>query len=104
MLGVRPLVRLVAVLLLAFAATDLSLPASCEDTQLIATGQTQVCAADAAQAVGPGCDACFCCSRVVRVELLSAFGLIDDTGLRSIDAAPSLVFAPTAPPYHPPLL
>ena len=90
------------VLLLTFAAMDLSRPASCEDTELIAAGQTQV--SDSAQDPGHGCDACFCCSRVVRAEFLSAFGVVDDTGLRSIDTATSLVFTPIAPPYHPPLL
>jgi hypothetical protein len=104
MLSARPLARLVAVLLLTFAAMDLARPASCDESQLLAAGQTQVRTDDAAQAPGHGCDACFCCSRVVRAELMSAFGVVDGTGLRSIDAAPPLVFAPTAPPYHPPLL
>ena len=104
MLGVRPLVRLVAVLLLTFAAMDLSSPASCEDEGLVGSSPTQISAGDRATAASHGCDDCFCCSRVVRAEFLNAFAAIDDTGLRLVEPATSLVFAPAAPPYHPPLL
>jgi hypothetical protein len=104
MLAVRPFVRLVAVFLLAFAAMDLSSPASCEDEGVVGSAQTQICAGDHATAASHDCDACFCCSHTVRAEWRSTFAAFDGLRLQSMDTETSLVFAPAVPPYRPPLI
>ena len=104
MLGIRSLGRLMSVLLLVFAALDLSYPASCADSVIADTAQTTVCAGDRAADAGHDGDACFCCSRTVRAEWLSAFTEFESTDQPCVDGAISLVCAPATPPYHPPLL
>jgi len=93
-----------SVLLLVFAALDLSFPVSCADTVLAETAQATVCAGGHAAGAGHDGDDCFCCSRTVRAEWLSAFVVSDLTGQPFVDGAISLVSAPATPPYHPPLL
>lgn len=104
MLRIRPLGRLMSVLLLVFAALDLSNPASCADTVIADAAQTQICAGGHAADVGHDGDACFCCSRTVRAEWLTAFDVFDGMGQPFVDRATLLVCAPATPPYHPPLL
>lgn len=104
MLGIRSLGRLMSVLLLVFAALDLSYPVSCVDTVIACSAQATVCAGDHAADAGHDGDDCFCCSRTVRAEWLSAFVVSDVTGQPFVDRAICLVSAPATPPYHPPLL
>ena len=103
MLGARLLTRLMSVLLLVFAALDLSYPAACADTVIAGTALATVCAGDHATAAGHGCDACFCCSRTARAEWLSAFDAFDGQDQPFVDSATWLVCAPATPPYRPPL-
>lgn len=103
MLRIRSFGRLMSVLLLVFAALDLSYPAACAATVIAGAEQATVRAGDHATDAGHDCDACFCCSRTARAEWLSAFDAFDGQDQPFVDSATWLVCAPATPPYHPPL-
>jgi hypothetical protein len=59
--------------LLLFAATDLSFPGSCGDMPVAPHTDLTVCGGSDRPAPGHAGDDCFCCSRTVRTTAVVAF-------------------------------
>lgn len=98
------LVRTLAVVLLLFAAADLTIAGACSDTEVQSSSGAQWCAGhDDAPASGHDGDDCFCCSRTVRDEAVAS-QVADLTAIPAAEGATgALLQTPPTPLYHPPL-
>ena len=94
--------RIMALVLLVFAAADLSFPAGCGDAPQTPHSGMALTSGGSTTDSGPG-DDCFCCSRTVRTTAIA-------TVLTSVQEVPAPVVVWPAPQsvdvsrlYHPPI-
>lgn len=97
------LTRGVVVVLLLFAATDLSFPAGCDDAHAMTPVGPAWCAGSDASEPGHGGDDCFCCSRTVRTASVATLLPYVEDAPAPIAASPGPRPAAVRRLYHPPI-
>jgi hypothetical protein len=103
MLQFHGLGRAVVVILLLFAAADLSFPGVCLEAATSPDGTTSLSGASESFASGHQCDDCFCCSRTVRTTAVFAVlpSVITVSALVVVLPEPRSLVA--RPVFHPPI-
>jgi hypothetical protein len=103
MLRFRARTRVVALLLLLFAAGDLLIAGACEDGANLTVTASAFSSGDVGNEAGHTGEECYCCSRTVQPE--SSQNVVPIRGVveRRADNVRRCPQSPSSVPYHPPL-